>query len=312
MAEGRQQVRYDYVSPGLTVVTPDAAFPHMIAANTDICSWPYLRREIPHRWYLDSRVQFAAFLTRDEAVLLHNLALPFQGRPALEIGCWLGWSACHLALAGVMLDVIDPVLSQEGFRESVEESLTTAGVRDRVRLFPGSSPQMVPELASTQSRRWSLIFIDGDHEAPAPLLDCIACAAHAEADAMIVMHDLNAPAVGEGLANLRGLGWNVLLYQTMQIMGGLARKRLASASYSRSADRLELAKPPHRSAGQHLNGRKTYAATKAPMFEWHQVKSQVVEPEVLVLAQREAFSLPESLLVGVFELAVQFVLGAAR
>jgi hypothetical protein len=36
---------------------------------------------------------------------------------------------------------------------------------------------------------------------------------------MIVMHDLNAPAVGEGLANLRGLGWNVLLYQTMQIMG---------------------------------------------------------------------------------------------
>jgi hypothetical protein len=63
-----------------------------------------------------------------------------------------------------------------------------------------------------------LIFIDGDHEAPAPVLDCQVCAEHAAADAMVVMHDLNAPAVGEGLTYLRDLGWNVLLYQTMQIM----------------------------------------------------------------------------------------------
>jgi hypothetical protein len=218
VSENVNHIRYDYVSPGLKPVTPDAAFPNMISADTGFCSWPYLRHEIPHRWYLDSRVPLAAFLTRDEAVLLYNLALPFRGRLALEIGCWLGWSACHLALAGVMLDVIDPVLSQEGFQHSVEHSLATAGVRDRVRLIPGSSPPMVAELARTHSRKWSLMFIDGDHDAPAPLLDCETCAAFAEADAMIVLHDLNVPAVAEGLAYLRGLGWNVLLYQTMQIM----------------------------------------------------------------------------------------------
>ena len=41
------------------------------------------------------------------------------------------------------------------------------------------------------------------------------------------------------------------------------------------------------------------------MFEWHQIKTQVVEPEVLVVTQRVAFSLPGNPSAGACERAVQ-------
>ncbi len=208
-------MQYDYISPGLAAVTPDAAFPNMIAGPPRERPWC----ELQHHWYVDRRVPYIGFLSRDEANLLYNLALPFRGQWALEIGCWLGWSACHLALAGVELDVIDPMLARQDFAGDVQESLAAAGVRERVRLFAGSSPQGVEQLAQASSRQWSFMFIDGDHDAPAPLCDCTVCAAHAAPDAMIVLHDLNLPAVAEGLAYLREQGWNVMLYQTMELMG---------------------------------------------------------------------------------------------
>src|SRR5215203_1569622 len=112
----------DYVSPNLTIVRPDACFPNMTLGDRNAISWPWLRREIPHNWYVDRRAPIIGFLSRDEANLLYNLALPFAGKRALEIGCWLGWSAAHLALAGVQLDVIDPMLSRADFQQSVAQS----------------------------------------------------------------------------------------------------------------------------------------------------------------------------------------------
>ncbi len=208
----------DYVSPGLAIVLPDTAFPQMTLGEPNTCPWPYLRREIPHNWYVDRRNPTIGFLSRDEAQILYNTALQFQGKRALEIGCWMGWSACHLALAGVELDVIDPLLARSDIYESVHSSLEAAGVADRVNLVQGYSPQQV-ELLASQQRRWSLIFIDGNHEAPGPLQDAIACEPYAEADAAIVFHDLASPDVAQGLDYFRERGWNTLVYQTMQIMG---------------------------------------------------------------------------------------------
>jgi predicted O-methyltransferase YrrM len=209
----------DYVSPSLQRIRPDAAFPFMAIGNTDSCQWPFLRREIPHNWYVDSRVAGIGFVSRDEAHILYNIALMFRDKLALEIGCFLGWSACHLALGGVILDVIDPVLSREDFRQSITASLTAAGVINRANLIGGSSPAAVAELVIQTGRKWSLIFIDGDHEAPGPLNDAIACEGCAEPDAMIVFHDLASPAVARGLEYYRARGWKTLVYQTMQIMG---------------------------------------------------------------------------------------------
>ncbi len=209
----------DYVSPGFAVVRPDAAFPNMIVADPRTSSWSYLRREIPHNWYVDARSPVVGFLSRDEAHILYNTALQFKGQQALEIGCWLGWSACHLALAGVHLDVIDPLLEREDFYESVSQSLSAAGVSDRVKLLPGFSPAKVEELATEQKHQWSLIFIDGNHDAPGPLQDAIACEKLAAADALVLFHDLASPEVAEGLDYFRQQGWNTMVYQTMQIMG---------------------------------------------------------------------------------------------
>ncbi|MEG4851629.1 glycosyltransferase [Microcoleus sp. B5-D4] len=217
----------DYVSPGLKVVLPDAYFPNMIIGDTQTCPWPYLRREIKHNWYVDRRANSVGFLSRDEAHILYNTALQFKGKKALEIGCWLGWSACHLALAGVELDVVDPLLEREDIRQSVIDSiqgaLNASGVQTSVELIPGYSPQRVEEFSAQFNRKWSLIFIDGEHGGDGPLNDAIVCEQLAEEDAIILFHDLTAPDVAKGLDYLKKRGWNTVIYQTMQIMGAAWR-----------------------------------------------------------------------------------------
>ncbi len=209
----------DYVSPGFSIILPDQSFPNMIVGDTSACSWPYLRREVPHNWYVDKRLPNVGFVSRDEAHILYNTALKFKGKRALEIGCWLGWSACHLALAGVELDVVDPLLARPDFHETVRNSLRSASVLDAVNLVAGYSPQKVEELATQLQCKWSLIFIDGNHEAPGPLNDAVTCEQLAEEDALILFHDLASPDVAQGLDYLKQQGWQTLVYQTMQIMG---------------------------------------------------------------------------------------------
>ena len=205
----------DYVSPGLRVVRPDDCFPQMRAGDLLHHPWKYVRRDVPHLWYADDRFPLMGFLNRDEATLLHNIALQFVGRRALEIGSWLGWSTCHLALAGLTLDVIDPAHGEPSFCAIVEESLACCGVADRVNLVRGRSPEAIAQLG----RKWSLFFIDGDHETPAPVRDALACLPYATDDCAFVFHDLAAPAVAAGLRLLAEKGFHVVVYQTAQIMG---------------------------------------------------------------------------------------------
>jgi hypothetical protein len=72
----------------------------MIVVDKCLCPWRYLRREIPHKRYVDRRAPTVGFLNRDEATILYTAAVGSRGQPALEMGCWLGWSACHLPLGG--------------------------------------------------------------------------------------------------------------------------------------------------------------------------------------------------------------------
>ena len=205
----------DYVSPGLRAVRPDACFPHMRPGDLARHPWKYLRRDVPHLWYVDERFPLMGFLNRDEATLLHNIALQFAGKPALEIGGWLGWSTCHLALAGVILDTIDPAHDDPAMRAIAEESLACCAVSDRVHLVPGRSPESVGPLGRT----WSLFFIDGDHEAGGPVRDTLACLPFAAEDCAFVFHDVASPAVAAGLRLLADKGFHVVVYQTAQMMG---------------------------------------------------------------------------------------------
>lgn len=218
---------HDYISPGLEVVRLDDAFPNMRAGDAFSHPWKYLRRDVPHTWYVDERFPLMGFVSRDEAMLLHNIALQFAGRRALEIGSWLGWSTCHLATAGVALDVIDPAHDDPEIRASVENSLARCGVRDRVNLAGGRSPATIAELG----QRWSLFFIDGDHESPAPRHDTIAALPFAEEDCAFVFHDLASPAVAAPLQLLQERGFNVLVYQTAQIMAIAWRGNVAPVAH---------------------------------------------------------------------------------
>lgn len=209
----------DYVSPGMLVVFPDKSFPNLIIGDKKYSLWRYSRKEIPHNRYVDRRYPGVGFLNRDEAHILYNTALRFRGKKGLEIGCWLGWSACHLALAGVQLDVIDPLLAQPEFYDSVSSCLESANVLDLVNLIAGYSPAKLEEFASQINYKWSLIFIDGNHEAPGPLDDAIACERLADEDALILFHDLASPDVSQGLDYFKDKGWNTMIYQTAQIMG---------------------------------------------------------------------------------------------
>ncbi|ABA20489.1 conserved hypothetical protein [Trichormus variabilis ATCC 29413] len=234
----------DYVSSGFSTIQPDSCFPNMILGNRYDSLWFYLRRNIAHNFYVDQRRQEVGFVSRDEAHILYNTALKFQGKKALEIGCWMGWSACHLALGGVELDVIDPMLAEQLFNESVTESLKLAGVKESVNLIPGYSPQKVEEIANQFQRKWSLIFIDGHHEAPAPLNDAIICEQLAEPDALILFHDLASPDVGQGLDYLKEKGWNTMVYQTMQIMGVAWRGNVEPVIHQPDAN-IDWQLPPH-------------------------------------------------------------------
>jgi hypothetical protein len=209
----------DYVSPGLAIIMPDAAFPNMIAGDTSVPRWPYLRRWVEQTWYTDRRNPDAGFVNRDEASILYNSALLFRGKPSLEVGCWRGWSAVHLVLGTGMLDIIDPLLGNSDFADSVTASCQDAGVLDKVTLHAGASPEAVHALAQASGKRWSLIFIDGDHEGDAPRRDAEAARLYAADTAMMLFHDLASPHVAAGLDAMRQAGWHTMIYQTMQIMG---------------------------------------------------------------------------------------------
>jgi len=256
---------YDYISPGLRVVRPDAAFPHMRPGDPLHHPWKYLRRDVPHVWYADERFPLMGFLNRDEAVLLHNLALQFAGKRALEIGSWLGWSTCHLALAGVTLDVIDPAHDDSVIRASVEESVARCGVADRVQLIGGRSPESI----AAASHQWSLFFIDGDHEAPAPLRDTIACLPYAADDCGFIFHDLAAPAVAEGLHYLADKGFNVVIYQTAQIVGFAWRGDVAPVAHVPDPN-VAWQLPPHLAA---------FELEAPPRTAYRQLRDQTWEGE---------------------------------
>jgi predicted O-methyltransferase YrrM len=227
IVEGEALAEGDYVSPGLEIVRPDRCFGHMVRGDPATHPWPYLRREIGHAWYVDEREPLMGFLNRDEAVLLYNIAKGFAGRRALEIGCWRGWSTCHLALGGVRLDVLDPVLADADRRGEIEAALGCAGVAPSVQLHAGASPDGVAALAAAAGEYWSLVFVDGDHEPPGPERDVEACLPHVAPDAMFVFHDLASPDVAEALRRLEAKGFLVMVYQTMQIMAVAWRGNVA-------------------------------------------------------------------------------------
>lgn len=62
--------------------------------------------------------------------------------------------------------------------------------------------------------------------------DAEMCATHAEEDALILFHDLAAPAVGAALDRMHELGWRTVVYRTVQIIGATWRGGIALVDHT--------------------------------------------------------------------------------
>ncbi len=104
------------------------------------------------------------------------------------------------------------------WRREFEQVIQRRGGASTTQLVPDTSPDAVISLGDAGAR-WSFAFIDGDHDGEAPTQDALACEPYLEATAMVVFHDLVSPHVSAGLRALAAKGWNVMAYQTAQMMG---------------------------------------------------------------------------------------------
>lgn len=219
------QNRYDYAPPGLVDPELLPAFPSLMISDPNPVGWPWLRKNTPHIWRTDqrSKKKQIGVLSYEEAVLLHNLAKPFAGEPALEIGCHFAWSTAQLLAAGVDLDVIDPGLADQDQSSAIAESLENVHARVPgclpARLYAGFSPNLVEPVQTLRAAKWAFAFIDGWHDGDGPTLDAKAVMPHLAARSMVVFHDLLCPAVLAGLKCFEAEGWQSRTFNTTQMMG---------------------------------------------------------------------------------------------
>jgi hypothetical protein len=221
----------DYVADNLEAPVLDHLFPNMIEADKSATTWPYFRKEIDHPFRVDRRDPTVGFINRDEASILYANARAFKGRGGIEIGAWRGWSTAYLIASGIApLHVIEPRLKDQDWRREFEEMIGAAGGRDSTILVPEKSPAAVVRLGES-GVRWSFAFIDGDHDGEAPTRDALSLAPYLERTAMVVFHDLVSPHVAAGLRALAAKGWNVMAYQTAQMMGAAWRGAIAPVAH---------------------------------------------------------------------------------
>ena len=221
----------DYVADNVDVPRLDHLFPDMIEVDKSVSTWPWLRQDIDHPFRVDRRNPIVGFINRDEAAVLYSNARLFAGRSGIEIGAWRGWSTAHLVASGLAsLHVIEPLLVDPVWRAEFEEMARAAGGGETTILVPETSPEAVVRLGGA-GERWSFAFIDGDHDGEAPTRDALACAPYLEPTAMVLFHDLVSPHVARGLRALESGGWNVMAYQTAQMLGVAWRGEVAPVAH---------------------------------------------------------------------------------
>ena len=219
-------LRYDHYPESLQCPNLFQYFPHLKNTDTATCRDKRLRREVPHIWRTDTREKpnKTGNVSTEEAALLYAIARLKNGHRGIEIGSHFGWSTAHLLQGGLNLDAIDPVFSRSERYQQVCTSLQhwlDAGV---LRLWPGYSPQIIPAVHSTQREPYHVAFIDGNHDNNAPLLDAQSIIPFLADDGFIVFHDLTFADVEAAVRYLKGQGWQIRVYNTMQVMAVAWRK----------------------------------------------------------------------------------------
>ena len=221
----------DYVADNLAAPSLDHLFPNMIEVDKSVSTWPWLRRDIDHAFRVDRRNPIVGFINRDEASILYSNARLFAGCKGIEIGAWRGWSTAHLIASGLStLHVVEPLLLDTEWRAEFLDLTRGVGAGATAILVPEASPEAVVRLGES-GVRWSFAFIDGDHDGEAPTRDALALVPYLEPTAMVLFHDLVSPYVAKGFRALEARGWNVIAYQTAQMVGAAWRGEVAPIAH---------------------------------------------------------------------------------
>jgi len=196
-------------------------------ADTDpaTCPDPRLRRAVPHIWRTDTREPSRAtgVISVEEAAILYAAATTRTGRVGMEIGSHFGWSTAHLLAAGLTVDAVDPAFGDPVRLAQVTESLRDWHDDNRVRLWAGYSPNVLAGVAATRQEPYAFAFIDGLHSNDGPVNDVLGIEPHLSDDALLVFHDLTFTDVATAVRLLKSKGWNIAVYNTMQVMAAAWR-----------------------------------------------------------------------------------------
>ncbi len=214
--------RYDYVPPGFKDPQLLKHFPDAEVINAWQVKWQYLRPMTPHHFRNDTRnpKPFAiGYASYEEAMCLYALASLFKGKRGLEIGSYFGWTSAHLRKAGLDLDCVDIAFADPDRHTAVDAVLKKLRLKRPYRLWSNPSPECIDTVRAADPAPWSFAFIDGNHDGDAPALDAKAVLPHMADDAVVVFHDMTSPHVAAGLKVFEDAGWNVTVWNTMQILG---------------------------------------------------------------------------------------------
>lgn len=226
--------RYDFVPPEFEAPDLRDRFPQLEPTDPRSSREPKLRKTVPHIWRTDTREssRSTGVVSAEEATLLYALAKTRSGRRAIEIGSHFGWSTAHLAAAGLKVDAVDPAFGDRERLEQVSGNLAEWVADSSIKLWPGSSPEILPAIAATADEAFGFAFVDGLHTDGGPIRDVQGLLPYLSDDALIVFHDLTFPDVANAVRFLKGKGWKLELYNTMQVMAAMYRDGVAPPAYA--------------------------------------------------------------------------------
>ena len=222
----------DYVADNLAAPSLDHLFPNMIEVDKSVSTWPWLRRDIDHAFRVDRRNPIVGFINRDEASILYSNARLFAGCRGIEIGAWRGWSTAHLIASGLStLHVVEPLLADPDWRaEFLEVTRARRRRRDddsrsgdksggrpaprRIPAFDGRSPSST---AITTARRRPATPSPAPPSSKRPRWS----------SSMISSRRMWR----RGCAPSNTSGWNVMAYQTAQMLGVAWRGEVAPVAH---------------------------------------------------------------------------------
>jgi len=151
------------------------------------------------------------FLNRDEAAILYQCAKQFPHGDWLDIGAHTGWTALHVAAAGLHVSALEPMYADDAFFDRANANINErAKFGDQVFMMPVTSRMHFEKLESDQE--YDGVMIDGDHCWMNPLYDAVKAFKHLATNSVVVLHDFIGGPVREATRYLMCEGMKCRVY----------------------------------------------------------------------------------------------------